>query len=79
MAGEFETAGLAVHLEDGNVVGSLIAAEEELTRRVEIEAARVIASCPFFSDERKLAVLRNGEDPDAVVQPVARVHKPPIT
>ena len=34
MAGESEAAGLAIHLEDGNVVGSLIATIEELASRV---------------------------------------------
>ena len=67
MAGEVEAAGLAIHLEDGDVVGSLIATKEELASGVEVEAARVIPSCPFFSDERKFAVSANRKDPDAVV------------
>jgi hypothetical protein len=75
MTGEFEPAGLAVYLEDGNVVGSLIAAIEELTRGVEIEAAWVIPSCPFFPNEREIAVWANGKDPDAVVQSVACINK----
>ncbi len=78
MAGEFEAAGLAIHLEDGNVVGSLIATIKELASGVEIEAARIIPSCPFFPSEREVTVWANGKDPDAVVQPVARVDKLPI-
>ena len=56
MAGEFEAAGLAIHSKNGDVVGSLIAAIEELASGVEVEAARIISSCPFFSYEREVAV-----------------------
>ena len=78
MAGEFEAAGLAIHLEDGDVVGSLIAAIEEPASGIEVEAARIIPSCPFFPCEREVAVWANGKDSDAVVQPVARIDKLPI-
>ena len=75
MAGEFEAAGLAIHAEDGDAVGSLIAAIEEPAGGVEVEAARIVPSCPFFPYEREAALEANGEDPDAVVQPVARIDK----
>ncbi len=78
MAGEFEAAGLAIHLEDGDVVAALIATIEVLASRIEVEAARIIPSCPFFPYEREVAVWANGEDPDAVVQPVACIDKLPI-
>ena len=78
MAGEFETAGLAIHLKDGDVVTALIATIEELAGRVEVEAARIIPSCPFFPYEHKFAVLANGKNPDAIMQPVARINKLPI-
>ena len=78
MAREFEAAVLTTHLKDGDVVGSLIAAIEELARRVEVEAARIIPSCPFFPDEGEIAVWANGEDPDAVMQPVARIDESSI-
>jgi hypothetical protein len=68
MASEFEAAGLAIHLEDGNVVGSLIATIEELTSGVEVEAARIVPSCPFFPYEREVAVWANGKDPDAALE-----------
>ena len=78
MAGECEAAGLAIHLEDGDVVAALIAAVEELAGGVEVEAARIIPSRPFFPHVREVAVGANGKDPDAVVQPVARIDKLPI-
>ncbi len=78
MAGEFEAAGLAIHPEDGNAVGALIATIEELAGGIEVEAARIIPSCPFFPYEREVAVWANGKDPDAVVQPVACIDKLPI-
>ncbi len=78
MTGEFEAAGLAIHAKDGDVVGSLIAAIEELAGGVEVEAARIIPPGPFLPDERQFALRADGKDPDAVVEPVARVDKPPI-
>ena len=39
VAGECEAAGLAIHLEDGDVVAALIAAIEELASGVEVETA----------------------------------------
>src|SRR5438445_2996274 len=78
MAGEVEAASFAIHLEDGDVVATLIAAIEELTGGVEVEAARIIPPCPFFPNERQVAVWANGKDPDAVVQPVARIDKSPV-
>ena len=78
MAGEGEAAGLAIHPEDGDVVAALIAAIEELAGGVEVEAARIVPARPFFADERQVAVRADGKDPDAVVQPVARIDKPAI-
>ena len=78
MTGEFEAASLAVHPEDGNVVTTLIATIQELAGGVEVEAARIIPSCPFFSDKGQVAIGTNGKDSDAVVQPVARIDEFPI-
>ena len=78
MAGEGEAAGLAIHAEDGDVVAALVAAVEEPAGGVEGEAAGIVPARPFFADERQAAVGADGEDPDAVVQPVARVDEPPV-
>src|SRR5580704_1026357 len=78
MAGEPESASLAINLEDGDVVAALIATIEKLAGGVEVEAAWIITSCPFFPHERQVAVRADGKDPDAVVQPVARVDESPI-
>ncbi len=75
MAGESEAAGLAIYLEDGDVVGALIAAIKELARGIEVEAARIISSRPFVPYEREFAIGANGKNPDAVVQPIARIDK----
>ena len=56
VAGEFEPAGLAIHLKDGDVVAALIAGIEELAGGIEVEAARIITSRPFFPYEREVAV-----------------------
>ena len=78
MAGEVESAGLAVHAEHGDVVTSLIAAIEELAGGVEVEAARIVSACPFLPDIGQRAVCSYGKNPDAIVQPVAGIDKPAI-
>ena len=65
-------------MEDGDVVTTLIAAIEELARGVEVETAWIIPARPCFPEKRQVAVWANGKDPDAVVQSVARIDKPPI-
>src|SRR5262249_21582874 len=78
MAGEVEAAGFAIHPEDGDVVTSLIATIEDPAGGVEVEAARIVPACPFFPDKCQGPVGAYGEDPDAVVQPVASIDKPSI-
>ena len=48
MTRECEAAGFTIHLEDGNVVGTLIAAKEEIASGIEVETARIVPSRPFF-------------------------------
>ena len=74
VAGKIEAPGFAIDTEDGDVVASLIAAIQELASRVEVEAARIISSRPFFTGIFQRAVLVDGKDPDAVVQSIAGVH-----
>ena len=74
-----EATGFAIHMEDRDVVSTLIAAIKEPARGVEVETAWIIPACPCFSDELQVAVWADGEDPDAVVQPVARIDKLPVS
>jgi hypothetical protein len=46
VAGEVEAAGLAVDAEDGDVVGPLVAAVEELAGGVEAETTWIVAARP---------------------------------
>ena len=78
MAGEVEAAGFAIHTEDGDVVTSLIATVEELAGGVEVEASRIVPASPFFPHKRQVTAGANGEDPDAVVQSIARIDKSAI-
>src|SRR2546423_9803708 len=78
MAGEVEAAGFPVHAEDGDVVAALVAAIEERTGRVEVEAAGIVAARRLFADVSQRAVGARGKDGDAVVQPVARIDEPAI-
>ena len=73
MTGEFKATSYAIHCKDGDVVAPLIATKEELSTGIKVEAPRIIAACPFFSDERKFAARADGKDTDAVVQSIARV------
>src|SRR5262249_13034099 len=75
MAGEVEVPGLAIHTEEGDVVGSLIAAIKQLAGRIEVEAARVVPARRVFPDVGKRAVGSDGKNADAVVQPIARIDK----
>src|SRR5207248_3858153 len=78
MAGELEAAGPAIHPEDGDVVATLVAAVEEAAGGVEGEATGIVPPRPLLPDVRQLAIRADGEDRDAVVQPVARVDEAPI-
>jgi hypothetical protein len=75
MACEFETAGCAIHFEDSDVIGSLIATSQEPPRRVEAEAAWVIPSCPFLFQKSQVALGTNSKNPNAVVQPIPCINK----
>ncbi len=78
MTSESQGAGSAIHLKHGNIVATLIAAVEEPTGRIKVEAARVIPSCPLFPNERQTTVWPNRKDPNTVVQAVARIDELPI-
>jgi hypothetical protein len=47
LAGEGEVAGFPVDAESGDGVASLIAHVEEIACGIDVEAARIIASCPI--------------------------------
>ena len=79
VAGEVKAAGHTVHCEDGNAVGSLITTVKKPTRGIEAEAAWIIASCPFFANEREFAIRSNRKDADAVVESVAGIDEFPIS
>ena len=78
MAGELELAGVAIDAEGGHVVGSLVAAVEKLAGGVKAEAAWVVAVRPGFVDVGEVAGWADGEDGDAVVEPVAGVDEAAI-
>lgn len=67
MPGKVETSGLAIHLEYGNVVGSLITAIEELAGGIEVETAGITPARRFFLDKAQRSVLSDGEYSDAVM------------
>src|SRR5438045_5303747 len=78
MAGEGQSASVPIDAVHRHVVSSLITDIKELPGRIEIEAARIISTCPFLAHERQFTALANRKYPNAVVQTVARVHKPAI-
>jgi len=78
MAGEGQSACVAINAVHRHVVPSLIADIKELASRIEIEAARIASTCPFLANQFQLTALANREYSNAVMQPIARVHKPAI-
>src|ERR1051326_722979 len=72
---EVESAASAIDPEGGDVVSALVAAIEELTGGIEVEAAGIVATGPFFGDEVELTVFGDGECSNAVVETVARVKE----
>ena len=64
---ELQFAAVEIHIKHGNVVGTLIAAVQKSTGRIEVETARVIAACWFIGDEREFPVRSDRKDRDAVV------------
>ena len=73
VSGEIESTRFAIHFESGNVVAALIAAVEELAGRIEVETARIVPTRPFIAGVFQRAIRADGEDADAIVQPVADV------
>ena len=71
-------SGGLVDAEDRDVVRPLVARVEERPRRIETEAAGIIAPGPFLADEGQRSRVTDGKHRDAVVQAVARIDKPAI-
>jgi len=78
LAGERQAAGARIDAESGDRIASLVAQVEIVARGVDIEAARVVASCPFLGDIRQLARRVDGEEGDAVVQAVGGIDDLPL-
>src|SRR2546429_3659229 len=78
MASEGQAARFAIHAEGGDIVAALIAGVKELAGGVEVEAARVVPARPLLAHEGQPAVFADGENPNAVVQAVARIDEPAI-
>jgi len=72
---ENQPACPAIHAEDRDVVAALVAAVEKPARGIEVEAARIITPRPFHPPEGELSAWTDREDPDAVVQAVARLDE----
>ena len=65
VAGEFNSAGFPIHLEDSDVVAALVAAKQEPAGGIEIETARITHLRPFFPCESQVAVWANSKNSDA--------------
>ena len=66
---------LAVDSEGGNGVGALVAGVEEVPRRINVEAARVVAASPLLAAEGQHARRADGKPRDGIVQPVGSVEE----
>src|SRR5579863_2422034 len=75
---ERQRARLFIDPERGDRIRPLIARVKKITRRVDREAARIIAPRPRLARERQLPLRPHREYADAVVQPVRRVDESSI-
>ena len=78
LAGKGEAARLPVDAEAGDRVAPLVARVKEITRGIDVKAARIIASRPGLAGKSQDAPRANGKEGDAVVQPVGRIDEPPV-
>src|SRR5438309_9381993 len=78
MAREGQAARFAIHAEGGDIVAALITGVKELGGGGDVEAARVVAARPVLAHEGQPAATADGENPNAVVQPVAPLDEPAI-
>ncbi len=73
--GEGQPSGFLIDLEHGDIVCSLIAAVQELTGGIEIEASRIVAASPLVTNKCERSVSPDGKDADTVVQSVTSVNE----
>src|SRR5207244_3577825 len=78
MAGEAQSACVAIHAEHRDVVAPLVAGIQELADGIEIEAAWIISTRPFLTDEAQFTALADREYSYAVMQTVAGIDEPAI-
>src|ERR1700685_4088191 len=71
LAGKGEAAGLPVDAETGDGVGPLVTRVKEMAAGIDIETAGIIASSPFLAGKSQHALVADGKESDAVVQPVS--------
>ena len=55
MPGELKATGFLIDLEDGDIVGSLIARVEKIPGRIKIKTAGIIPPRPFVRNKGQLA------------------------
>src|SRR5208282_6746544 len=72
---EGQRSGLAIDAESGDGIAALIAAIEEISCGINVEAAWVITAGPGFSSEGERARGADGKPRDAVVQPIRGVKE----
>src|SRR5580700_2915984 len=78
VTGKLQPARFAIDVEHRDVVAPLVAAVKESAARVEVETARIVPAGPFVGDEAEQAGIADGEDADAVMQPIAGVDEPAV-
>jgi len=79
MARELKRPVLAIDLKDGDVVGSLITTVEIGSGWIKGKTSGIVPACPLFADISEITARANGKDSNAVVQPIAGVHKLPVS
>src|SRR5208283_128008 len=75
LTGKSEVARFPIDAESSDRVTPLITRIKKIPCGVDIKAARIIASSPFFPVERKGARLADGKPGDTVVQPIGSIDE----
>src|SRR5262245_6605405 len=73
-----ERATLTVDAKHSDIVAALVAAIEKLARRVEREAARIVAARPFLANVLQFSRGVDRENADAVVKSVTGIDELPV-
>ena len=75
LAGKGQCARVPIDVKTGDYVAPLITGKKEISCGIDVKAAGIIAACPNLTRKCQGATVPDGEEHDAVVQPIGRVYE----